>query len=96
MSKLTHEDIEPIWRTSDRGYTTKFRLRMESSTEDENVYQTYWMEEHEYLDEDYIYWNTKYNTIKITHKSKTLFLGKIKNKKELVKVLQMTGVIKDE
>lgn len=95
VKQLDLEDIEPIWLTTKPGFTTKLRLRMDYEVDNELLFQTYWMEEHEYLDEEYLYYNKKYNTIKITHKSKTLFSGVVKNKSELGKVLKMIGVLKN-
>lgn len=88
---LDSSDIEEITKIHAKDYTTIFKFR--NKYEDELVFATYWVEEKEYLDEEYIYWNTKYNTFNITHKSKTLFYGHIKNKSELKKVLQMIGII---
>ena len=87
---LEQEDIESIIHKNTIDFHTIFKLRNEYT--DELVFQTYWLEEKEYLDEEYIYWNTKYNTFKITHKSKILFSGYIKNKSELKKLLKQIGV----
>lgn len=94
LKYLDQEDIESIIHENASDFHTMFKLR--NTYTDELVFQTYWIEEKEYLDEEYIYWNVKYNTIKITHKSKTLFYGIIKNKSVLTQVLKMVGVIEDE
>ena len=87
---LDTSDIESIIHENAKDYHTIFKLR--SSYEDELVFQTYWIEENEFLDEEYIYWDIKYDQIKITHKSKTLFWGKIKNVSEFRKVLNMLDI----
>lgn len=87
---LDSSDIESTIHENAKDYHTIFKLR--SSHEDELVFQTYWIEENEFLDEEYIYWDIKYNQIKITHKSKTLFCGIIKNKSEFKKVLNMLNI----
>lgn len=84
---LDSSDIEDI------KYYKIFQFKMRDSSEDELIFQSYYKDEEEFVDEEYIYWNIKYNTLKITHKSKTLFWGSIKNKSELVQVLKMIGVI---
>ena len=88
---LDSEDIESIIHVNNQDFSTKFKLR--NSYENELVFQTYWIEENEFLDEEYIYWDIKYNQIKITHKSKTLFWGKIKNKSELEVLLSQLGIL---
>ena len=87
---LDTSDIESIIHENAKDYHTIFKLR--SPYEDELVFQTYWVEENEFLDEEYIYWDIKYDQIKITHKSKTLFWGKIKNVSEFRKVLNMLDI----
>lgn len=87
---LDSSDIESIIHENAKDYHTIFKLR--SSYEDELIFQTYWVEENEFLDEEYIYWDIKYDQIKITHKSKTLFCGKIKNKSMLQQVLKMLDI----
>lgn len=88
---LDRSDIESIIHiNAGKDFTTHFKLR--ESYDDELIFQTYWIEENEFLDEEYIYWDIKYNIIKITHKSHTLFSGTIKNKSELIKLLKMLNV----
>ena len=87
---LDKSDIESLVHTNAEDFHTIFKLRNKYT--DELVFQTYWVEEDEFLDEEYIYWNIKYNTFKITHKSKTLFRGTIKNKSELKRVLKQIGI----
>ena len=92
VKQLDFEDLEPIWLSTKKGFTTKLRLRMDYEDNNELTFQTYWIEEHEYLDDTYLYYNQKYNNIKITHKSKTLFWGGVKNKFELIKLLKQLGI----
>ena len=87
---LDTSDIESIIHINNNSFSIKFKLT--SITENELIFQTYWIEENEFLDEEYIYWDMKYNQIKITHKSKTLFYGFIKNKSEFKKVLNMLNI----
>jgi hypothetical protein len=91
---LDREDIESLRHKNNDGFTTFFKVRSED--DNEIVFQTYWVEEDQYLDEEYIYWDIKYNRIKITHKSKTLFWGKIKNKSELKVLLKQLGIYEDQ
>lgn len=87
---LDREDIESLIITDKKDYNTYFKLRSED--ENELIFQTYWVDESEFLDEEYIYWDIKYNRIKITHKFKTLFWGTIKNKFELKKLLTQLNI----
>ena len=87
---LCKEDIESIVHKNTKDFHTIFKLREQYTNE--LCFQTYWIEEGDWLDEEYIYWDTKYNTFKITHKSKALFSGTIKNKSELKKLLEQLNI----
>ena len=87
---LDSEDIESIETRNSEGFTTYLKLR--EVNKKELIFQTYWKEENAFLDEEYIYWDIEYNQIKITHKSKTLFWGEIKNKSELKVLLNQLGI----
>lgn len=87
---LTSEDIERYRHENANDFHTMFKLR--DANINELCFQTYWIEEQEWLDEEYIYYDIKCNTFKITHKSKTLFFGTINNLPEFKLLLKQLNI----